>query len=152
MSSAEESAREYLRSIMPTKAMVDHFFITKDAETEIPTDLGGIMCNNAKSTYDPEIGWVVCDGFRGGGVDGSKGFYSYESDGARTVVNFPIDRPACTRMGIASHIVTRSATGRRGRSIWRRTCWNLCAIMGLVGTVCIRRIGGCWFGTAPASV
>jgi hypothetical protein len=82
-----EATRKYLRSVMPTKAMVDHFVAAQDAETEIPVDLGGIMCNNAKSTYDPEIGWVVCDGFRGGSVDGSRGFYSYEADGARRVVN-----------------------------------------------------------------
>lgn len=93
MSSYEVDAREYLRSIMSTKAMVDHFIMAKDAETGIPPDLGGIMCNNAKSIYDPEIGWVVCDGFRGGSVDGSKGFYSYEANGARTVVNFP-DKPS----------------------------------------------------------
>ena len=90
----EPSAREYLKSIAPTKAMIDHFVSAQDAETEIPVDLGGIMCNNAKSTYDPEIGWVVCDGFRGGSVDGSRGFYAYDPvDGARRVVNFP-DRPS----------------------------------------------------------
>lgn len=86
--SFESEAREYLRSIMPTRAMVDHFVGGQDATTEIPTDLGGIMCNNAKSAYDSEIGWVVCDGFRGGSVDGSKGFYAYDPvDGARMAVN-----------------------------------------------------------------
>ncbi len=85
----QQKARAYLKSIMPTRAMVDHFASAQDAETDIPVDLGGIMCNNAKSTYDPEIGWVVCDGYRGGSVDGSFGFYSYEADGARRVVNFP---------------------------------------------------------------
>ena len=86
----EQSAREYLKSITPTKAMIDHFVSAQDAETEIPVDLGGIMCNNAKSTFDSEIGWGVCDGIRGGSVDGSRGFYAYDPvDGARRVVNFP---------------------------------------------------------------
>ena len=73
--------------------MVDHFVSGQDAETEISVDLGGIMCNNAKSAYDPEIGWVVCDGFRGGSVDGSRGFYSYDPvDGARTSIHHA-DKP-----------------------------------------------------------
>ena len=85
-----EEARDYLRSIMPTREMVGHFAERHDASLEVPGDLGGIMCNNAKSTYDAELGWVLCDGYRGGSVDGSKGFYSYDSeDGARRVVNFP---------------------------------------------------------------
>ena len=93
LSDPAQKLREYLISIMPTRAMVDHFVSAQDADTEIPIDLGGIMCNNAKSTYDSDTGWVVCDGFRGGSVDGSRGFYSYEADGARRVVNFP-DRPS----------------------------------------------------------
>ena len=85
-----EEAREYLKSIMPTREMVEHFSTRHDASLDVPKDLGGIMCNNAKSTYDAELGWVLCDGFRGGSVDGSKGFYAYDPlDGARRVVNFP---------------------------------------------------------------
>ena len=85
-----EEAREYLKSIMPTREMVEHFSTRHDASLDVPKDLGGIMCNNAKSTYDAELGWVICDGFRGGSVDGSKGFYAYDPlDGARRVVNFP---------------------------------------------------------------
>jgi len=86
------NAREYLESIMPTREMVDHFVTPRDASTQVPRELGRIMCNNAKSAFDSEIGWVVCDGFRGGSVDGSKGFYTYDEDGARHVVNYP-DRP-----------------------------------------------------------
>ena len=82
-------AKAYLESIMPTREMVDHFVGSQDASTEIPVNLGGIMCNNAKSTFDPELGWVLCDGMRRGSVDGSQGFYAYEGDGARRVVNFP---------------------------------------------------------------
>jgi len=84
--------REYLESIMPTKEMVDHFVTPHNATQSVPSELATIMCNNAKSAYDPEIGWTVCDGFRGGSVDNSKGFYQYDPDGARHVVNYP-DRP-----------------------------------------------------------
>ncbi|MDP6039689.1 MAG: hypothetical protein QGG64_14155 [Candidatus Latescibacteria bacterium] len=83
------TAREYLESIMPTREMVDHFVTPHDASENVPEELASIMCNNAKSAFDPEIGWVVCDGLRGGSVDGSKGFYLYDEDGARHVVNYP---------------------------------------------------------------
>ena len=82
--------REYLESIMPTRKMVDHF--VAPAKANVPVELAKIMCNNAQSAFDPEIGWVVCDGFRGGGVGDSRGFYAYEKDGARQVVNYA-DRP-----------------------------------------------------------
>ncbi len=92
MADMSEEARDYLRSIMPTREMVDHFAMRHDATLDVPRDLGGIMCNNAKSTFDAELGWVLCDGFHGGSVDGSKGFYAYDpEDGARRVVNF-LDR------------------------------------------------------------
>jgi len=84
--------KEYLHSIMPTKEMVDHFVTPHDASKSVPPELASLMCNNAQSAYHPEIGWTVCDGFRGGSVNDSKGFYQYDSDGARHVVNYP-DRP-----------------------------------------------------------
>ncbi|MCE2435863.1 MAG: hypothetical protein J4F29_23545 [Candidatus Latescibacteria bacterium] len=84
------TGREYLESIMPTREMVDHF--VTPARVDVPAELARIMCNNAQSAFDPEIGWVVCDGFRGGSVDDSRGFYAYEKDGARQVVNYA-DRP-----------------------------------------------------------
>ncbi len=84
--------REYLESIMPTRDMVDHFVKSHDASLHVPPELAQIMCNNAQSAFDPEIGWVVCDGFRGGSVNDSKGFYTYDADGARHVVNYA-DRP-----------------------------------------------------------
>jgi hypothetical protein len=83
------TAREYLASIMPTKEMVDHFVTPHDVSKNVPAELGSIMCNNAKSAFDAEIGWTVCDGFRGGSVDDSKGFYQYDDDGARHVINYP---------------------------------------------------------------
>ncbi|MCH8293489.1 hypothetical protein IH992_20605 [Candidatus Poribacteria bacterium] len=83
------NAREYLLSIMPTREMVDHFVTPHDASKHVPEELSRIMCNNAKSAFHPEIGWSVCDGFRSGSVDDSKGFYTYDADGARHMVNYP---------------------------------------------------------------
>lgn len=40
-------------------------------------------------TYDAELGWVHSSSVRSNGVDGSKTFYHYESDGARKVIGFP---------------------------------------------------------------
>ncbi len=82
-------AQSYLQTIMPTREMVSHFVTPHDSSTIIPEHLGNIMCNNAKSTFDPELGWVLCDGVRGAGVDGSLGYYAYDNDGSRRVVNFP---------------------------------------------------------------
>ena len=101
--------REYLESIMPTREMVDHF--VTPAKADVPVELARIMCNNAQSAFDPEIGWVVCDGLRGGGVDDSRGFYAYEKDGARQVVIARIACVASIRMGIALRIAIRSAMG-----------------------------------------
>ena len=85
-------ARSYLTSIMPTREMVNHFLKSHDGSVEIPEHLSGIMCNNAKSTYDSELGWLLCEGTRGGSIHESKGFYAYEPNGSRRVVNFP-DQP-----------------------------------------------------------
>ncbi|MDA0709718.1 MAG: hypothetical protein O3B73_05845 [bacterium] len=82
------TAREYLESVMPTREMVDHFVTPHDAAKQVPPELARLMCNNAQSAYDPEIGWTVCDGFRGGSVDNANGFYQYDSDGARHVINY----------------------------------------------------------------
>ena len=82
-------ARTFLQSIMPTQEMVDHFVNSERAARAAPIDLGGIMCNNALSTFDAELGWTLTDGVRSDGVDGSWTFYNYEPNGARRVVNFP---------------------------------------------------------------
>jgi hypothetical protein len=50
-----------------------------------------LSCNQGW-TFDSDLGWVLCDSIRPRSVDGSKGFYSYETDGARKVVNLP-DKP-----------------------------------------------------------
>lgn len=86
-------ARTFLHSIMPTRNMVDHFVDSERTARSKPIDLGGTMCNNALSIFDAELGWVLTDGVRSDGIDGSWTFYGYQPDGARRGVNFP-DRPS----------------------------------------------------------
>ena len=76
--------KKYLNSLRPTKEQVKKFILT----TQGPEKLS----RNDGWTFDPKLGWVLCDSIRGHSVDGSKGIYRYEADGARKVVNFP-DRP-----------------------------------------------------------
>jgi len=76
--------QKYLNSLRPTKEQVKNFILT----TQGPEKLS----RNDGWTFDPKLGWVLCDSIRGLSVDGSKGIYRYEADGARKVVNFP-DRP-----------------------------------------------------------
>ncbi len=82
-------ARTFLQSIMPTQEMVDHFVNSERAARAAAIDLGGIMCNNALSTFDADLGWTLTDGVRSDGIDGSWTFYNYEPTGSRRVVNFP---------------------------------------------------------------
>jgi len=84
----EKRARKYLRSIMPSRQRVEDFITGEYG----PRDKrpGEIF------QYDSELGWVHHEATGSTGVDRSKVFYSYESDGARRVVNFP-DRPGRIR-------------------------------------------------------
>jgi len=77
----EKRAREYLRSIKPSRQRVRDFITGEYG----PRDKrpGEIF------QYDSELGWVHHEAVGSTGVDGSKVFYSYESDGARKVINFP---------------------------------------------------------------
>jgi len=79
--SFEERAREYLRSIIPGRQRVEDFISGEYG----PRDKrpGEIF------QYDSELGWVHHEAIGSTGVDGSKAFYSYETDGARKVINFP---------------------------------------------------------------
>jgi hypothetical protein len=72
-------ARERLRSIMPTRQKVAAFIKPKPADVVVRGSYGW--------TYEPELGWRLYDGVRLDGINGSKTFYHYESDGARRVVN-----------------------------------------------------------------
>ncbi len=80
----KRNTKNYLRSIRPSRKQVENFL----SREHPPENLS----RNDGWTYDSELGWVLCDSVRGRSVDGSKGFYHYEADGARKVVNFP-DRP-----------------------------------------------------------
>jgi len=77
-------AREYLRSLMPSREQVDNFIHGRQGPQKLSRNQGWL--------FDPDLGWVLCDSIRSRSVDGSKGFYHYEADGARKVVNFP-DKP-----------------------------------------------------------
>jgi len=74
-------ARDYLRSLMPSRKQVEDFIRGRQGPEKLSRNQGW--------TFDPDLGWVLCDSVRPRSVDGSKGFYHYERDGARKVVNFP---------------------------------------------------------------
>ncbi len=77
----EQRARAYLRSIMPSRQRIEDFITGEYG----PRDQrpGEVF------QYDSELGWIHHEAVGSTGVDGSKVFYDYESDGARKVVNFP---------------------------------------------------------------
>jgi len=77
----EERAREYLRSIMPSRQRIDDFISGQYGPRDKQPD--------EIFQYDSELGWIHHEATGSTGVDGSKVFYSYESDGARKVINFP---------------------------------------------------------------
>ncbi|MFC1636190.1 hypothetical protein ACFL5Z_15270 [Planctomycetota bacterium] len=76
--------RKYLRSLMPSREQVDVFIRGRQGPEKLSRNQGWI--------FDGELGWILCDSVRPRSVDGSKGFYRYEIDGARKVVNFS-DKP-----------------------------------------------------------
>ena len=84
----EKRAREYLRSIKPSRQRVADFI----SGAYGPRDKrpGEVF------QYDPELGWVHHETVGSTGVHGSKVFYSYEPDGARQVINF-LGRPGRIR-------------------------------------------------------
>ncbi len=76
--------REYLRSLMPSREQVHNFVHGRQGPDKLSRNRGW--------TFDSDLGWILCDSVRPRSVDGSKGFYSYQTDGARKVVNHP-DKP-----------------------------------------------------------
>ena len=84
----EQRAKNYLRTIKPSRRRIDDFITGEYG----PRDKrpGEIF------RYDSELGWVNHEAIGSTGVDGTKVFYNYESDGARKVINFP-DRPCRIR-------------------------------------------------------
>ncbi len=77
----EKRIRDYLGSIKPTEKRIRQFTRQFTPEESMRLSNGW--------TWDAELGWVHCDAFHSNGVDDSKTFYHYESDGARKVVNCP---------------------------------------------------------------
>ena len=76
--------RAYLRKLMPSKKQVEDFLRREQGPCNLSRNDGW--------TYDSALGWVLCNSVRGRGVDGTIGFYSYEADGARKVINHA-DKP-----------------------------------------------------------
>jgi len=72
-------ARKYLRALMPSREQVDNFIHGRQGPEKLSRNQGW--------TFDSELGWVLCDSVRPRSVDGSKGFYRYEPDGARKVIH-----------------------------------------------------------------
>ena len=83
--SEEEKVRAYLRRLMPSRQQVHDFLHGVQGPEKLSRNQGWL--------YDAQLGWILCDSIRPRSVDNSKGFYSYEKDGARKIVNFP-DRPS----------------------------------------------------------
>ena len=77
----EKRVRKYLRSIMPNRQRIEDFITGEYG----PRDKrpGEVF------QYDSTLGWTHHEAIGSTGVDGSKVFYNYESDGARKVINFP---------------------------------------------------------------
>lgn len=84
----EQRARKYLRTILPSRQRIEDFITGEYGPRDKPP--GEVF------KYDPELGWVNHEAIGSAGVDGTRVFYNYESDGARKVINFP-DRPGRVR-------------------------------------------------------
>ena len=82
--SEADEVRAYLKRLMPSREQVDNFVRGVQGPEKLSRNRGWV--------FDAELGWVLCDSVRPHSVDGSKGSYRYEPDGARKVVNFP-DQP-----------------------------------------------------------
>ena len=82
--SEADDVRTYLKRLMPSREQVDDFLRGVQGPEKLSRNRGWV--------FDADLGWVLCDSVRPRSLDGSKGFYRYEADGARKVVNFP-DRP-----------------------------------------------------------
>ena len=74
-----EDVRAYLRSIIPSRESIDTFIAGRQGPEQLSRHEGW--------KYDAELGWVHCDVIRSNSIDGSKGYYSYEPDGSRRVIN-----------------------------------------------------------------
>lgn len=75
-----KDASSYLQSVAPTATRVQQFTEIMSPEESVRRSNGWI--------YDSQLGWVHCPAMHQNGVDNSKTFYSYESDGARKLIHF----------------------------------------------------------------
>lgn len=74
----------YLRRLIPSREQVDNFLRGRQGPEKLSRNQGWL--------FDGELGWILCDSVRPRSVDGSRGFYRYQTDGARKVIHFP-DKP-----------------------------------------------------------
>lgn len=72
------NTRACLQSIMPSRDIVDAFVNRPGRSKEVRYKPG--------LTFDPVLGWVLRNSVRQDGIDNSKTFYHYESDGARSCI------------------------------------------------------------------
>ena len=84
--SDEEAKIAYLKLMQPTREDVDRF-LSKEVFPDYER-------NNKGWTYHPRLGWVLKDGSREDGINGSKTFYHYEKKGCRRALRFSPDQKA----------------------------------------------------------
>jgi len=72
-------ARDYLNSILADRRYLNNFILGEYGSEDVTRGDGW--------TFEPDLGWVHCTGVHSNSVDGSRGFYAYEPDGARKVIN-----------------------------------------------------------------
>ncbi len=79
-----EELKKYLKSILPSRESVKNFIVGKQGFEQQSRHEGW--------RYNSSLGWVHCDVVRNNSINNSNGFYSYENDGARKIVN-SADKP-----------------------------------------------------------
>ena len=76
---SDSVVRAYLKSIIPSRESIDTFLAGRQGPEQLSRHEGW--------KYDAELGWVHCDVVRSNSIGRTKGYYSYERDGARKVTN-----------------------------------------------------------------
>jgi len=87
-----EEFEKYMQGIIPSEAEIRAF-----TSKEIHEDM---IENNHGWTYNSELGWILKNSVRDRGVDGSLGFYRYEKNGSRKIIDhFDVKRPRIQSYG-----------------------------------------------------
>ena len=86
------TAEEFLLSLMPTEEMIDRFV---DPTVYIEDQIQ----NNRGRTFHPELGFIVKDTILNDAMHGGKSKVTFQSDGARSQVNFPDQTPRISSFG-----------------------------------------------------